>query len=89
MGFIKNLVAILLGIGFVVGLIFFIDEITMVFPFLTDMGVEDRFLGDWTLLHDILVDCGIPDDWHHWNTGILMMLGCGVGLLYTFKKVDD
>jgi len=81
MGFIKNIFLGLLVFGFAVGLILFLDEITMVFPFLIDMGVRDRFLGDLSAFH--------IEGFHHWEFGVLLMLVCGGGLVYTIKKVDD
>ena len=78
MGFMKVFVTVLLVIGFAVGLILFLDEITMVLPFLIDIGVRDRFLGDLSAYH--------IETFHHWQFGVLLMIFCGMGLLYTLIK---
>lgn len=80
MGFIKYLVAILLVIGFAVGFILFLDEITMVFPFLIDLGVRDRFLGDLSHYH--------IEGFHHWQFGVFLMIISVVGG-YALIKADD
>jgi len=77
----------LFGLGFLVGFILFIDEIRIVpfletlTPLLDDIGFPERILPDLSQIH--------IDSLHHWMFGVLIMLGCGVGLIYTFKKVDD
>ena len=87
MGLKKILLYGLFGLGFVVGFILFIDEIRIIpfleglNPFLDDMGFPERILPDLSQFHI----AGL----HHWMFGVLLMLGCGVGLIYTFKKVDD
>jgi hypothetical protein len=87
MGLKKIILYGLFGLGFIVGFILFIDEIRIVpllgslTPFLDDIGFPERILPDLSLLHI----AGL----HHWMFGILIMLGCGAGLIYTFKRVDD
>lgn len=87
MGSKKILLYGLFSIGFLVGFILFIDEIRIVpfleglTPFLDDIGFPERLFPDLSQFHI----AGL----HHWMFGILFMLGCGVGLVYTFKKVDD
>ena len=80
MGFMKSLFGGLLVIGFIVGFILFLDEITMVFPFLIDMGVKDRFLGDLSAFH--------IEGFHHWYFGVFLIFVCCVGL-YGLIKADD
>ncbi len=80
MGFIKNIFLGLLAIGFTFGFILFLDEITMVFPFLIDMGVRDRFLGDLSAFH--------IEGFHHWEFGVFLIFVCGLGL-YGLIKADD
>ncbi|MFX1505519.1 MAG: hypothetical protein ACFFDC_05320 [Promethearchaeota archaeon] len=76
----------LFGLGFIVGFILFLDEIRIIpfleglTPFLDDIGFPERLLPDLSQFH--------IGDLHHWMFGILIMLGCGVGLIYTLKKVE-
>ncbi|MFX1514750.1 MAG: hypothetical protein ACFFC6_00430 [Promethearchaeota archaeon] len=77
----------LFGLGFLVGFILFIDEIRIIpfldglTPFLDAIGFPERILPDLSQFHIA--------DFHHWIFGLLIMLGCGIGLIYTFKKGDD
>lgn len=83
----KNLLLVLFIIGFIIGLILFLDEIRIVpylegiTPLLDDIGFPERILPDLSQFHI----AGL----HHWIFGVVLMLGCGVGLVYTVKKVDD
>lgn len=77
LSFIKNIGLIILGLGFVVGLILFLDEIHMIFPFLIDYGIKGGFLGDLSQYH--------IEGFHHWQFGVLLMLVCCVGF-YILKK---
>ena len=85
MGLKKNLLMGLLIIGFIIGLILFIDEIRIVpfldglTPFLDDIGFPERILPDLSQFHIAGV--------HHWMFGVLLMLVCGLGLIYTVKNV--
>ncbi|MFX0207151.1 MAG: hypothetical protein ACFFDT_14270 [Candidatus Hodarchaeota archaeon] len=87
MGLKKILLYSLFGLGFIVGFILFLDEIRIIpfleglTPFLDDIGFPERIIPDLSQFHI----AGL----HHWMFGILFMLGCGVGLIYTFKKVED
>ena len=82
----KKLLLVLFGIGFIVGSILFIDEIRIIplleglTPFLDDIGFPERILPDLSAFHV----AGL----HHWMFGFVLMVVCGVGLVYTFKKVD-
>jgi hypothetical protein len=75
------------GLGFVFGFLLFIDEIRIIpvlgglTPFLDDIGFPERIFPDLSQFHV----AGL----HHWMFGVLIMLGCVVGLIYMFKKVDD
>lgn len=80
MGSKKNLIFVLLGIGFVVGLILFLDEIHMVFPFLIDLGIKGGFLGDLSQYH--------IEPFHHWQFGVLLMIISVLGG-YALIKTDD
>lgn len=80
MGFKKKLLIGVLVIGFAVGFILFLDEITMVFPFLIDLGVRDRFLGDLSQYH--------IEPIHHWQFGVFLMILSVVGL-FAVIKADD
>lgn len=77
----------LFGLGIVIGFILFLDEIRIVpfleflTPILDDIGFPERLLPDFSQFH-------IPS-FHHWMLGLLLMLGCGIGLIYTFLKVED
>ncbi|MFX0123487.1 MAG: hypothetical protein ACFFAE_07580 [Candidatus Hodarchaeota archaeon] len=87
MGLKKIMLYCLFGLGFIVGFILFIDEIRDIpfleglTPFLDDIGFPERILPDLSQFHI----AGL----HHWMFGVLIMLGCCIGLIYTFKKVDD
>ncbi|MHA1978491.1 MAG: hypothetical protein ACW98F_08895 [Candidatus Hodarchaeales archaeon] len=87
MGLKKNLLLSVLIIGFLVGLILFIDEIRIVpfleglTPFLDDIGFPERLLPDLSQFHIAGV--------HHWMFGVLLMLGCCLGLIYTIKNVES
>lgn len=50
MGSIKNIFLGLLVFLFFLGLILFLDEIHMVFPFLIDLGIKGGFVRLWTAL---------------------------------------
>ncbi|MHA1215417.1 MAG: hypothetical protein ACTSR2_06130 [Candidatus Hodarchaeales archaeon] len=78
MGFIKYMVSVLLVIGFLVGLILFLDEIHMVFPFLINMGIKGGFLGDLSQYH--------IEPFHHWFFGVLLIILCGVRITIYFQK---
>ena len=86
MGLKRKLIISLFIIGFIVGLILFIDEIRIVpfleglTPFLDDIGFPERILPDLSQFHIA--------GFHHWMFGLLLMFGCGVGLIYTFKRTD-
>jgi hypothetical protein len=73
-------------IGFIVGLIIFIDEIRIVpflewlNPFLDEIEFPERILPDLSQFHIA--------GFHHWMFGFLLMLGCSIGLIYTYKRVD-
>lgn len=77
----------LFGLGFLVGFILFIDEIRIIpflewlNPFLDTIGFPERLIPDLSQFHIA--------GFHHWMFGLLLMLGCGVGLVYTFKTADD
>ena len=83
----KNLLLVLFIIGFIIGMILFIDEIRIVpflegiTPFLDDIRFPERILPDLSQFHFA--------GFHHWIFGVVLMLGSGVGLLYTVKKVND
>ncbi len=87
MGLKKKLLLFLLIIGFIGGFILFIDEIRIVpfleglTPFLDDIGYPERILPDLSQFHIAGV--------HHWLFGILLMLGSGLGFIYTLKNVDS
>jgi hypothetical protein len=87
MGSKKKLLYGLFGLGFIVGFILFLDEIRIIpfleflIPFLDDIGFPERLLPDLSQFHIA--------GFHHWMLGLLLMLGCGLGLIYTFKKVED
>lgn len=87
MGLKKILLYGLFGFGLLVGFILFIDEIRIIpflevlTPFLDDIGFPERILPDLSILHIV----GL----HHWMFGILLMLICVIGLIFTFKKVKD
>lgn len=87
MGLKKNLLMGLFIIGFLVGFILFMDEIRIIplleglKPFLDDIGYPERLLPDLSEFHIAGV--------HHWMFGVLLMLGCGLGLIYTIKKVES
>ena len=75
------LIHLLLFIGFIIGLILFLDEITMIFPFLTQFGITDRFLGDLSAYH--------IEGFHHWQFGVfLMLVSCfGFFLIHRIKWI--
>jgi hypothetical protein len=83
----KNFLLVLFIIGFIFGSILFLDEIRIVpflegiTPFLDDIGFPERILPDLSQFHIA--------GFHHWIFGVLLMLVCSVGLLYTIKKVDN
>ena len=87
MGRKKFILYMLFGLGFLIGFILFIDEIRIIpfldglTPFLNAIGFPERLLPDLSQFHIA--------GFHHWLFGLLLMLGCGVGLIYTFKKEDD
>lgn len=76
---IRYLVVFGLIIGFIIGLLLFLDEVTMIFPFLVEFGIKDRFLGDLSEYH--------IEGFHHWQFGVFLMLLCGL-VLYAFFKKD-
>ena len=86
MGSNKIVLYSLFCLGFLIGFILFLDEIRIIpfmeglTPFLNDMGFPERLLPDLSQFHI----AGL----HHWIFGILLMLGCGVGLIYTFKRAE-
>ena len=71
--------------GFIFGLILFIDEIRIIpfldvlTPFLDDIGFPERIFPDLSQFHI----AGL----HHWMLGVLLMLVSGLGLIYTLKNV--
>lgn len=75
---LKWLVVVGLVLGFILGLLLFLDEITMIFPFLVEFGIHDRFLGDLSAYH--------IERFHHWQFGVVLMLLCAGGLFVYFKK---
>lgn len=78
MGLLKNLYISFLVIAFVGGLILFIDEIHMVFPFLIDLGIKGGFLGDWSAYH--------MEGFHHWQFGVVLMIISVVGGFVLIKS---
>ncbi|MFX0051376.1 MAG: hypothetical protein ACFFAJ_09710 [Candidatus Hodarchaeota archaeon] len=87
MGWKKNLIILFLIIVFFVGFILFIDEIRIIpflealTPLLDDIGFPERILPDLSAFHI----AGL----HHWVFGVLIMLICCAGLVYTIKNIDD
>ena len=83
----KKMLLGLFLIGFIVGFVLFIDEIRIIpileglNPFLDDIGFPERILPDLSQFHI----AGI----HHWMFGILFMIGCGFGFIYTLYKVES
>lgn len=75
---LRCLVVLGLIFGFILGLLLFLDEVTMIFPFLIEFGIQDRFLGDLSAYH--------IEGFHHWQFGVALMLLCAVGLFAYFKK---
>ena len=74
----RDIVIIVLILGFIFGFILFIDEIHLVFPPLADYGIVGGFLGDWSAFH--------IEPFHHYHFGIFFMILFGAALLYTYKK---
>ncbi len=87
MGLKRKLLIGLFIVGFIVGFILFLDEIRIIpfleglKPFLDDIGFPERILPDLSEFHI----AGI----HHWMFGVLLMFGCGFGLIYTIKNVES
>ncbi len=87
MGLKRNLLLGLFLIGLFIGFILFLDEIRIIpfldglTPFLDDIGFPERILPDLSQFHLAGV--------HHWMFGVLLMLVCGLGLIYTIKNVES
>ncbi|MFX0121904.1 MAG: hypothetical protein ACFE9A_21135, partial [Candidatus Hodarchaeota archaeon] len=68
----RNLLLLLFGIVFIIGLILVIDEIRIVpfleeiTPFLDDIGFPERILPDLSAFH--------IEPLHHWQFGVVLMI---------------
>lgn len=104
MGSVENVIKVIIGVILIFGLgggfLLVLDEYCMIpvlslvlIPLFELMGIPCHSFGDWTWLHDIFVGLGVPDWWHHWISGIVLMFLCGLGLVglgaHTLKKRND